>query len=342
MSRTVKILLALVVLVGIGIWAFSLEDSQTIDDSATSTATNQQETDIPDNWETYENAQYDFAITHPPEASVQAEGAGSQNHIKFTYLGSDQATGEITDGFTFTVSSYENNDNQTLKDFAEERLENNLQAGEEVAPVEEATFNGRDAYTFTTETLGVVEHTVVENDDTYVVISSNIADPNDEGYEDIVAQMKSSLQLKEVSGNDVAQEATTEVKLALLNPDIPEGEDPDRGCDMVAMVSRDIPETEAPLTAALEELFSLERESIEGFNNFIARTNDTLSFDRAEVQNGTAHIYLQGELSGLAGVCDNPRAKIQIEETALQFATVEDVQIYLDGEPTELQPNERS
>lgn len=88
-------------------------------------------------------------------------------------------------------------------------------------------------------------------------------------------------------------------------------------------------------------LFALDDTDVEGWQNFIARTNRTLTFRRARVEEGTAHIYLEGELSGLGGVCDNPRAAIQIEETALQFDTVEEVQLYLNGEPTDLRPDMR-
>jgi len=59
------------------------------------------------------------------------------------------------------------------------------------------------------------------------------------------------------------------------------------------------------------------------------------------VEHGTASIYLSGELSGLAGVCDNPCASIQIEETTLQFPTVDNVVFYLSGEETDLTPGER-
>ncbi len=342
MSRLLKIILTIVVLAIVGVLIFTSGGEDPADQDATSTpATSTESTaDIPNDWETYSNAQYDFSIAHPPEASVQAEGAGEQNHIKFTYLGSDQATGEITDGFTLTVSSYEQDD-QTLEEFAQTRFQEDMQASEEVSPVTSTVFKDRSAYTYTVENVGEIENTVVENDDAYVVISSNISDPNNQGYEDMVEQMKDSLELREISGDEVAQPTTEEISLAMLDPDVSEGEEPDRGCDMVAMVTRDIEETETPLTVAMNELFSIDREEVQGFRNFMARTNDTLSFNRAEVNNGTANIYLEGELSGLAGACDNPRARIQIEETALQFATVEDVQIYLNGEATDLQPSGR-
>jgi hypothetical protein len=75
--------------------------------------------------------------------------------------------------------------------------------------------------------------------------------------------------------------------------------------------------------------------------NFIARTKKTLKYDRVMLANGTAHIFLTGELSGLAGVCDDPRAAIQIEETALQFPSVKKVQLYLNGNPTTLIPSQQ-
>ena len=133
--------------------------------------------------------------------------------------------------------------------------------------------------------------------------------------------------------------AVSTVNVALLQTEFT-GE-PERGCDRVVMVARSIPTTTAPLSAALRELYSIEETNVNNNYNFIANTNETLSFDRAEVRNGTAHIYLEGRLSGLAGVCDNPRAQIQIEETALQFPTVQNVQLYLNGSPATLTPSEQ-
>jgi hypothetical protein len=37
----------------------------------------------------------------------------------------------------------------------------------------------------------------------------------------------------------------------------------------------------------------------------------------------------------LGGVCDNPRVEAQIEETALQFATVSEVAVFVNGKPLE-------
>lgn len=132
----------------------------------------------------------------------------------------------------------------------------------------------------------------------------------------------------------------TRVKVALLDYS---GEKPgkQRGCDRVILVDRDVAPTSAPLTAALRELFAMTETEVDGLGNFIPRTRATLAFDRAEVTDGTAKVYLIGKLSGLAGVCDDPRTKIQIEETALQFPTVQRVELYLDGVRTELQPSQK-
>lgn len=128
--------------------------------------------------------------------------------------------------------------------------------------------------------------------------------------------------------------ATSSVLLAMLDTEqVSNG--PSRGCDKVVMVNQAITSTTAPLTAALQALFAIPTTSVQGSFNYIPRTSGTLSFDYATVMNGTAHIYLTGTLSGLAGICDDPRTEIQIEETALQFPTVQAVQLYLNDQPVQ-------
>lgn len=124
--------------------------------------------------------------------------------------------------------------------------------------------------------------------------------------------------------------ATSSIMLAMLDTE-QTTTGPSRGCDKVVMVSQQIPSTSAPLTAALNALFAISTTTVNGWFNFIPRTSGTLQFDHATVVNGTANIYLTGSLSGLAGVCDDPRTEIQIEETAKQFSTVQNVQLYLNN-----------
>lgn len=134
---------------------------------------------------------------------------------------------------------------------------------------------------------------------------------------------------------------STQVKIALLDT-TGTGTGKSRGCDTVTLVTRTTAATSSVLTAALQTLFA-EPEGKQPSNayNFIARTHKTLKFDHVTIQNGTASIYLSGSLSGLAGVCDDPRAQIQIEETALQFPTVTKVVLYLNGKQTTLTPSQK-
>lgn len=133
---------------------------------------------------------------------------------------------------------------------------------------------------------------------------------------------------------------TTTVSIALLDTAGTSNGKP-RACDKVVMVPRTIAATTSPLTAAMQELFGLSTTSVNGWFNYIDRTNETLKFTRATVVDGTANIYLTGSLTGMAGVCDDPRAAIQIEETALQFATVDRVVLFLNNATTTLTPSQQ-
>lgn len=108
-----------------------------------------------------------------------------------------------------------------------------------------------------------------------------------------------------------------------------------RGCDNVVFIEKEVARTPAVLNATLVEMFNYSDDP--GFlpGNFV-KSQAGLSFDRAEIEDGVAKVYLEGETGPLAGVCDNPRLNIQIEEAALQFSTVSSVEIYLNGELYEM------
>jgi len=165
--------------------------------------------------------------------------------------------------------------------------------------------------------------------------SSRIAAPSDQALPNATS---TSQDQEPADGTAGEPGGVASVKLAFLDTS-GNGSGASRGCDNLVLEDYVIPTTQAPLTAALRKLFSIEDEQVGGSYNFIARTRATLAFDRAAVEDGVASVWLSGSLSGLAGVCDDPRAKIQIEETALQFPTVQSVQLYLNGEKTDLQPD---
>ncbi|MCL4208799.1 GerMN domain-containing protein, partial [Patescibacteria group bacterium] len=58
-----------------------------------------------------------------------------------------------------------------------------------------------------------------------------------------------------------------------------------------------------------------------------------LVLDKATItSSGIAEVYLTGELK-LGGTCDVPRAQAQLEQTIRQFSSVNQVKIYLNGQP---------
>ncbi len=107
------------------------------------------------------------------------------------------------------------------------------------------------------------------------------------------------------------------------------------GCgDEVVTVRRDIPKTQAPLTAALNLLLAQKSQYYgeSGLYNALYQSNLGIG---SISRNGTAWtIGLTGSLA-LGGVCDGPRVKAQLEQTALQFSTVKSVRYFVNGQPLE-------
>lgn len=88
--------------------------------------------------------------------------------------------------------------------------------------------------------------------------------------------------------------------------------------------------TRAPLTAATNILFTNDEDY--GFKpgNFLA-TQEDLSFEKVVIEDRIAKFYLNGEYT-VEDECDSPRQFIQLEEVAMQFDSVDGVQIYLNNE----------
>lgn len=190
-NKTALTIVLLVLVLAGGFLVFSVtNDSPTPDD----TDLEQEQVSVPEDWQRYESETFDFSIAYPPGASLQRE---AENHIKFSYLGPDnQPASEITDGFTFTVSVYDLNEDQTLKTFARTQLQKSLQIAEKVRGLEQATLNGLSGYTYATESLGTVQHLVIPHTGSRaVIISYNISDPNNRSYQAIVNSMLASFEL---------------------------------------------------------------------------------------------------------------------------------------------------
>lgn len=105
------------------------------------------------------------------------------------------------------------------------------------------------------------------------------------------------------------------------------------GCnDSIVAVDYAIPGTQGVLAASLKELLSLKEKTYgaSGLNNALASSQ--IQLKDVAIVSGKAMINLTGTFS-LNGACDAPRVKAQIEETALQFSTVQSVSVMVNGTP---------
>lgn len=103
------------------------------------------------------------------------------------------------------------------------------------------------------------------------------------------------------------------------------------GCnDSLVGVDMQVPRTQAVLRAALTQLLSIKDRDYGQSGLVNALYQSDLSIQALTIQNGEAIIQLAGKLSS-GGVCDDPRIIGQLEQTALQFSTVQTVTIFVNG-----------
>jgi hypothetical protein len=110
---------------------------------------------------------------------------------------------------------------------------------------------------------------------------------------------------------------------------------PEIGCgDSVVPVTVDIEPTNAPLTAAFEQLLAVNTEYYGQSGLYNALDESDLTIDSATVENGQATLYLSGAVN-ITGTCDAPRFEAQIRQTADQFSTVGESIVYINGQRLE-------
>lgn len=107
------------------------------------------------------------------------------------------------------------------------------------------------------------------------------------------------------------------------------------GCgDSAIPITVTIPPTQGVLRAALEKLFSAKNQFYGESGYYNALYQSDLQVTGVTIEQGKAIIHLTGSVV-LGGVCDAPRVEAQIEQTALQFSTVNDVAVFVNDTPLE-------
>jgi hypothetical protein len=107
------------------------------------------------------------------------------------------------------------------------------------------------------------------------------------------------------------------------------------GCgDSAVAVQVQIPHTLGVLKAALGSLLSIKDQYYGQSGLFNALYESDLQIKSVTIKGGKATIQLNGSLK-LGGECDDPRVLAQLKSTALQFSTISDVDIFINGKPIE-------
>jgi hypothetical protein len=107
------------------------------------------------------------------------------------------------------------------------------------------------------------------------------------------------------------------------------------GCgDSALPIHVTVPRTQGILRAALEKLLSAKQQFYGEAGYYNALYQSDLEVGTVTIEQGKAIIHLTGSIS-LGGVCDAPRVEAQIEQTALQFSTVNEVEVFINGIPLE-------
>lgn len=93
-----------------------------------------------------------------------------------------------------------------------------------------------------------------------------------------------------------------------------------------------IPKTITPLDASYRLLFDIKplpEIQSDGFHNVVGNYT-WLNYESVILDNAVARVYLTGTMYG-PGHCSLPELRAQISQTALQFDTVDVVEVYLNG-----------
>ncbi len=105
------------------------------------------------------------------------------------------------------------------------------------------------------------------------------------------------------------------------------------GCgDSAVPVQVQTPPTSQVLQAALATLLSIKDQFYGQSGLYNALYQSDLQVESINIVAGKASVYLTGTLL-MGGECDTPRVRAQLEQTILQFPTVTETDIFINGKP---------
>ncbi|MEX0935162.1 MAG: GerMN domain-containing protein [Candidatus Paceibacterota bacterium] len=110
-------------------------------------------------------------------------------------------------------------------------------------------------------------------------------------------------------------------------------------CDVVVEITRTIPQTQSVARAAIEELLAGPTAQEAQGDRVVTNIPDGVRLNSIRIDDGTAFVDFSEELNQVGGSCRVTAIRAQIENTLMQFSTVDDVVISVEGNVEEaLQP----
>lgn len=134
-----------------------------------------------------------------------------------------------------------------------------------------------------------------------------------------------------IVGTPVRGATTKQIKLFFIVLDDNGKSGKKIGCDdSIVPVVVNIAPTSAPLRSAYERLLAIHDDAygIQKHSNPLSRSN--LKIKSVSIKKRIAIIKLTGELIS-AGHCEDPRIEAQLTEVALQFSSVKQVSVFING-----------
>ncbi len=102
------------------------------------------------------------------------------------------------------------------------------------------------------------------------------------------------------------------------------------GCSThIKFIPQQVPETQAVLNATYEWLFNNNYQTSQ-YSNIVPTQQTSLNYQSVEIVNGVAKVYLTGSMREYG--CAFSAFAGQIEQAALQYPSVNDIQVYVNGQ----------
>lgn len=205
--KNTLIVVATIILVGAGLFFYlDQHDNQDNEIDMTPTPSTITETpspeptdevsQSPENWETYESDNGLYSIARPPEITVNETAVGSTELQLIGDTQPEQGT-EIIDGIRMVIETGDYEDESFLAFVEQQHMDMSEEpTTDEIIPIQQRQTMGRTLYWWEVTSLGEFTHLYLElQNDQYWHASYLVEDPENQGYQDIVDDMVSSLEL---------------------------------------------------------------------------------------------------------------------------------------------------